>query len=132
MTNIQLFNQYTAQILSELYSRFPERISLDPCKISGHEEIDDFGQIEKQAEVCLATITWLSDFGLIRVDECDQQYCRGCVLTPKGLELLNAVPEGVKDSRPLGEKLVRFIRQGALDVATETVKATISSLVAGA
>ncbi|WP_275098085.1 hypothetical protein [Sedimenticola hydrogenitrophicus] len=131
MTNIELFNEYTARILGRLYASFPEKITLDPRQISGHDQVDDFGRLEKPAEHCLATLQWLAEAGLIRTDGCDRHYCRACVLTPKGLHLLNAVPDSLQGKTPLGARLAALIGEGAIDLAKEAVKTAITGLAAG-
>jgi len=133
MSNIELFDEYTARILAMLYEAFPIRIALDAVEMSG-AEIDDFGvplgalgKRSKSFEVCFATTQWLIDAGYID-HQGDNGYCfGGCVLTARGLEVLKSVPDSIQRKESIGEKIVCLIRSGSVDVAKEAAKAAISA-----
>jgi len=133
MTNIELFDEYTARILALLYSSFPIRISLDAVDMSG-AVIDDFGapadasgKRSKSFEVCFATIEWLMDAGYIDTQGDNGYAFAGCVLTARGLEVLKSVPESIQRKETIGERIVALIRSGSTDVAKEAAKAAISA-----
>jgi len=135
MTNIDLFNSYTADVLSRLYAAFPVKVSLDVRVLSGHQEIDDYGAVitpdghrSKEAEIAFATIEWLIESGYIRAGgKRPPLGFTDCVLTSSGLDILNAVPDGVRSGETWGGRLARLVREGSVDLAKEAVTALIRS-----
>ena len=136
--NIELFDEYTARILSRLYERFPVKCALDVREITGHTDIDEYGAIvapdgrkSKEAEIAYATIEWLAETGYLRADDANPPYgYRLCVLSARGLELLKATPQSVRMTETLGDKLVRLVAEGSMDLAKDAVRATIAVAVA--
>ncbi len=133
MSNIDLFDEYTACILAMLYSSFPIRITLDAIEICG-ASIDDFGvpvdasgKRCKSFEVCFATIEWLMDAGYLDTKGDNGYVYAGCVLTARGLEVLKSVPESIQRKETIGERIVALIRSGSTDIAKEAAKAAISA-----
>lgn len=134
MQNIDLFNEYAAVILAQLYESFPVKDDLDVRKITGHADVDEFGAIcgpggrrSKEAETAFATIEWLLDSGYVRAE--DRRYPYGfarCVLTAEGLRLLNAMPESVRTKETAGDKLSRLVREGAVEFARDAAKALLT------
>lgn len=134
MRNIDLFDEYVALILCQLYESFPVKTTLDVRKISGHTGLDEYGRIcapdgrpSKEAEIAYSTIEWLVDSGYVR-SERPNPYTgyHGCVLTSQGLEVLKATPESVKVKETTGDKLVRFVSEGSLEMAKDAAKAAIT------
>ncbi len=126
MKNMDLFNQYSAEIFSMLYLAFPEPIGLDALSISGHQEIDENGSPEKEAKICKATIQWLADTGYLSFQD-EYQYGAGdAVLTAKGLEVLKAVPGSLKNGGSIGDKIVTTLKGGAKETATALVKTALT------
>ena len=142
MQNIDLFNKYVALILAQLYESFPVKEHLNIYKITGlseahHHPIEILhapdGSKLKEAQVAASTIDWLVENGYIRADE--QLYpvdYMGCVLTTKGLKLLQAVPDSVQITEPPGGKLVRLIKEGSIDLAKDFVKEILVRAAEGA
>ncbi len=86
MTNIELFDEYTARVLAMLYENFPVRIGLDATKISGVKGFDDVGAPLDESgnpsiafEICYATIEWLIDAGYIKVKNKSEHGYGRCV-----------------------------------------------------
>ena len=134
MKNIELFDDYTAAILARLYEAFPVPISIDARKLSGHEEVDEFGgviddhgQASKKFEIAISTLDWLREAGFIASHMRNQFGHSQVTLTAHGLQVLNAVPDSLKSKEPTGEKLVRLTREGSLGLVRETVKAIIAA-----
>lgn len=133
--NIDLFDQYAADVLGRLYESFPVKCQLDVRNITGHAETNEYGAIcapggrpSKEAEIAYATIEWLVDTGYIRADHRSPGFSfQGCVLSPRGLEVLKSVPESVKVKETIGDKLVRLLREGSIDLAKDAVRAAISA-----
>ena len=134
MLNIDRFDKYVALILGRLYEQFPVKTDLDVRRLTGHEEMDDTGAIlapngdeSREVAIAYATIEWLIDTGYVRAKEPHHPIgFRRCVLTAEGLRLLKAVPGSVQVGNTVGEKLIRYIREGALDMAKELVKSTLA------
>ena len=133
MTNIELFDRYAAAIFGELYESFPIKTDIDARKISGHAETNEYGAIcdstgrrSKEAEIAYATIEWLADTGYVRAK--DKLYPFGysqCVLTAEGLRLLKAVPDSVQIKTTVGDKLVRLLKEGSIEMAKDVVRSLL-------
>ena len=129
MQNIELFDQYAALILSQLYESFPVKRGLETRQLTG-----EYGAIcapdgrpSKEVEVAYATIEWLAETGYIRTESSRHLFgCSGCVLTSLGLHLLKATPESVKVKEAIGDKLVRLVQDGSIDLAKDAAQAIIA------
>jgi hypothetical protein len=134
MQNIDLFDEYVAAALASLYESFPIKRFLDARALCGHADIDDYGAIvddsgrpSKAFEVARATIEWLVETGYVRAGQRHPWGYSDSVLTAAGLEVLKASPESLKAKETLGEKLVRFSREGSVGLAKEAAKAAITT-----
>lgn len=134
MQNIDLFDEYVAGALAALYESFPVKRFVDARELCGHSDINDFGAIidpcgnpSKAFDVARATIDWLVETGYIRAGVRHQWGYADAVLTAAGLEVLKASPESLKAKETLGEKLVRFTKDGSIGLAREAAKAAIST-----
>lgn len=134
MSNIELFDEYTARILAQLYEAFPRKAHLDARALCGHDTIDEFGQVMNDAgrpsahfEVALATIDWLQETGYVRVRQMFQYGADGAVLTAQGLLVLKASPESLNASEAIGDKISRNVKAGAIGAAKEAAKAAITA-----
>ena len=134
MPNIDRFDKYVALILSELYGQFPVKTDLDVRKLTGHSHMDDFGTIcapngkeSRDAKIAYATIEWLIDTGYVRAKEPRHPIgFRQCVLTAEGLKLLKATPSSVQITETVGDKLVRHVKENALDLAIDVAKGALA------
>jgi len=134
-TNIELFDEYAARVLSQLYEQFPVKTGIDVRKLTGHVDTNEYGAIlspdgqrSRQAEIAYATIEWLVETGYIRCKKAAPPYGYSqCVLTAKGLEILKATPASVQSGKTIGDRLVQFVREGALDLAGDAVKAALAA-----
>ena len=136
MSNIQLFDEFAAEILADLYESFPVRIPLNALKLTGDgvpnrcdRSRNGSGQPLLRREVCLATIDWLVGEGYIVAGDRGQHGPLDCVLSAKGLTLLRSAPKTLKGKEAVGERLVSAFRAEAPQLATEVVR---SALIAGA
>ena len=134
MPNIDRFDEYAALIFSRLYEHFPVKVDLDVRDLTGHREMDENGAVlapngntSRCASIAYATIEWLIETGYVRAKEPHYPIgFRGCVLTAEGLKLLKAMPGSVQFTDTVGDKLVRFVREGALDLAKDIVKGALA------
>ena len=134
MKNIELFDEYTATILAELYQAFPVKVSLNACKISGHSEYDEFGRVlnergepSKQFEIAKATIEWLWETGYIRAPDMQDHGISYAVLSPMGLAVLKSVPESIQIKETTGDRLAKLVKEGSFDGARDLVKSALSA-----
>lgn len=130
--NIEMFDEYVSKILGQLYRSFPIPGFLDGLKLSGDEELDDFGMVlgangqqSKGFEVCVATIVWLREEGLISTKDGNGYGYSECVLTAKGLAVLKSTPESLKSKASLGDALVAALRTGSRGAAAEMGKVAV-------
>ncbi len=123
MKNIDYFNEYTAKIFAKLYQEFPRRCSIEISKITGKDNRN-----KKETELCTDTLYWLREHGYIIYDDKDKILdgdIVSCVLSDKGLAVLNQVPESLNAEQSYGDKLIDAVQNGALD----SIKSTVSSLL---
>ena len=133
--NIDLFNEYVAIILSQLYESFPLKQGLMAHQISSHRVKHDigseplpYGKQPLETEIAADTIAWLVDNGYVHTDSWTRFHFYGCTLTKSGLELLNSVPEGVQQpAETLGESLARLLNEGGMDAAKGLVTQFLTS-----
>lgn len=131
--NMELFDEYAAKILAELYETFPVKKTLHAGEFCGHKDINDFGQPvdengnpSKAFDIAFSTIEWLIETGYIRSDDRWQYGARHAVLTPMGLAVLKASPESLAVKETTGDKLVRLLRAGSADAAKDIVRSAIA------
>lgn len=134
MQNIALFDGYVAAILARLFESFPVKLGLDAREISGDMAVDDFGNVvgadgrpSRRFAIALATVEWLGEAGYIRVGDRGAFGWSAVALSPAGLELLKACPESLKVKESIGERIVRFVREGSLELAREAAKAALAA-----
>ena len=134
MPNIDRFDHYAALVLSQLYADFPVKADVDVRTLTGHSDTDEFGALvapngkeSREARIAYATIEWLIDTGFVRAAEPQHPIgFRACVLTAEGLKLLKATPASVHLTETVGDKLIRFVKEGALDLAKDLVKSALA------
>ena len=151
MENIKLFNEYAGICLAELYSSFPVKTYLSPEAMADillpkeeTRETDLFKAVSMEIEpgdpntpvqytrkhyehskFASETINWLVEAGyILAIKDEGGQEISGHVLSPKGLELLNAKPS-VLNNESIGSRLV----EASNNIAGETGKSLISEAV---
>ena len=123
-TNMELFNEFTAQVFAQLYQAFPEYAPLDAGRLSGCKP-DDYGAIGRRGEICAATIQWLADSGFIRLGE-RQGWMFPAVLSAKGLETLKVTPTQLAPGKSAGERIVGAVAEGAMQTASNLVASALT------
>ncbi|MEO0369805.1 MAG: hypothetical protein AAF197_13650 [Pseudomonadota bacterium] len=131
--NIDRFNKYAAHFFAKLYERFPEPCVLDTVEaVTGsalsepvHQKTLQDATTNPEVQFCCDALKWLHDTGYFKGDA-TLHYVQvsGAVLTPKGFEALNAVPETLQQTS-LGTRLSQVAGEGAKEVS----KAAIGELV---
>jgi hypothetical protein len=148
MSNIQLFDTYTAEIFKILYENFPVCKDIKPHEIvnsieAKYEErpIGDIPMIERQ--ICSSALHWLRDNNLISVyapskktftssDDVSMDELFSCVvLTAKGLAVLKQVPKSIQEGASLGEEISDAVKKGMFSKASELVGVALSGAMMG-
>lgn len=127
-TNIDQFNKYTAITFAKLYESFPTPVMLVPLEMAGfvEDDIDGFGKLPDEANICKSTIKWLCDAEYIWSSGGDNYAIAGARLSPKGLEALKSIPSSLKDKKPIGEQLMSASKTGASELYKGLVNLALS------
>jgi len=158
MENIDLFNQYTAQILAKLYKNFPKPIELDHADFASAFvgdnawEIDDLRAVveksplgeepkkrtpkfNQQSDLAWHTIQWLRECDYIRTNENahnDRRKVYKYVLSPKGLEALDAIPKSIDSKQTIGEQIVEGVGSAAGEAGRSALKELVGQVIGAA
>ncbi|MCS4503904.1 hypothetical protein NYO91_07410 [Arhodomonas aquaeolei] len=121
MSNIDLFDEYTAAIFAELYEHFPLRRSIASEAIIGLalDPADPPPRVPHELRVYEATVEWLAGSGFIALSGNGHQ--GDATLTLRGLEVMKVVPASVRDHNSLGDSLVSAVRSGGAAAGKELV-----------
>lgn len=121
--NIERFNQNAAKIFSLLYESFPVPRSIDVREIDIDAELSEAtGELTPAGEVAHATFIWLEGSGYITFRKNMEVLFTECVLTAKGLEVLNAIPSSLSTSQTVGEFVSKAVKAGAAESVSSAVK----------
>lgn len=89
--HIEEFYRDTAIALVQLYSVFPQRLTLFVEDIAGPDETDEFGLHSSRHMSCFGGLLWLAEEGLIRyVNTIRQEALDQVILTHKAFTRLSA------------------------------------------
>lgn len=127
-TNMQLFDEITARVFAKLYEAFPLAISIDCMTLMGISQIDDYGRVTREADLCIHALRWLGDEGYLKADGFGQCHASGVVLTAKGLAALKSSPESLEYKQTLGERMVSAINNDAISAAVGVVGLILSQV----
>lgn len=130
MNNIEAFNIAVAEVFGQCYREFPLRITLSKMEVGiaikeafGDDPGGIFNLDEKEYQIAEEAIEWLIEAGYIWCKNPGRPISfEGVTLSPKGLEVLNAVPSELKISTTLGEQLSKGLKQLGKDTASTAVK----------
>ncbi|EOV2332324.1 hypothetical protein MRR18_31650 [Pseudomonas aeruginosa] len=127
MSNIEQFNFVTGQVLATLYEHFPKPIELNAEVID--VSIPEWKQCERSGEMAATsvhpaeevffyhTVHWLAEAGYLAYKNTFFNYqFYGARLTPKGLEVLKAVPESLNQGQSFGESLMKASKDGSKEL----------------
>lgn len=135
-TNIERFDEMSANILAFLYEKFPIPASVSPevagltvVKYLKYDPISDGsvteGERDPETEFFEATLAWLVHAGFISCQAAPVNR-RVYVLTPYGLQALKHVPKPSLGTETLGEKLSAATKAGTKTVASEILNQALS------
>ena len=122
--NMELFNRGAALILAKLYDEFPNSIHLNI------RELDD-SMTEEEGKVYGSTLFFLRDEEFIRCGKSlnSGQMTSNVVLSSKGLEVLNSIPESISGNISLGEKVKDVAISGTKETLATVIQAVIGAAV---
>jgi hypothetical protein len=142
MKNIESFNIAVAEAFGQCYQAFPLRIELSVIEIGKviQETNDpdcgnDIDMRSTEYEIARESVNWLIESGYLWHRNATNMSFNAVTLSPKGLEVLNAVPKGIEVKTTLGEELGKGVKQIGKESALDFVKTTLTygaSLVLGA
>lgn len=134
MSHIESFNRCAALIFSELYGSFPFRkqISLDslPEGIFNDISEEDYNGAFERLVTFQQTAKWLVEAGYIWAESVAESTVHGAVLSPKGLEVLKAMPDSISTEDTLGERLQGLVAKGSYSLLSKVVDKALSIGVA--
>lgn len=130
--NIEKFNEVAAQTFVILYENFPVACELrlyEHYGVMWKGNLYESGNEKEREEVKFieSTLDWLQDNGYLKYD--GYSYPIGfmdAVLTPKGLEVLNAVPNAQASSHTAGELIPDALINEDAESITEIMKFILS------
>lgn len=135
-TNIERFDEISANILGHLYLAFPIPTAVTP-KAAGLTELEVLsydpvsevsatcGERDPETEFFEASLAWLAHSGFIRKKD-GGHFQSTYVLTSYGLQALKHVPAPSLGSETLGDRLSTAAKSGATGAAKEAMNQAIS------
>lgn len=106
-----------------LYESFPVPRSIGIGEIDAHAELSEaLEEFTSAGEVVYATFVWLEGSGYITFRKNMEVLFTECVLTAKGLEVLNAIPSSLSTSQTVGEFVSKAVKAGAAESVSSAVK----------
>jgi hypothetical protein len=123
--NMHDFNRCAAMVLTMLHEAFP-----NPCMVFV-DSLDDSAD-KATLKTFTATIQFLHDEGFIRYDsiQAGGLVFDSATLTAKGLTILNAVPDAIKEREDLASKIKKTLTEGSKE-ALKTLVGKLLSLGLG-
>ena len=117
MKNIEMFNLAVGEVLGECYLSFPVPTTISRGTIGGaiEEYYPDYDPSnidmrKPEYEIAACTISWLTKAGYIWLSEGDEKSrIVKATLSPKGLEVLNAMPKSITTGS-IGSNLAKGVK----------------------
>ncbi|PMZ92711.1 MULTISPECIES: hypothetical protein [unclassified Pseudomonas] len=126
VSNIDVFNEFTGKILGDLYLQFPKpKCLMADAYVESPMKWNEHAQMEvpsEETEFFMATAQWLANAGYLSGNVWPGSHVSDAVLTAKGLEVLNAIPESLSGGPSIGERLADAAKEGG----KETMRGLVS------
>ncbi len=142
MNNIESFNIAVAEVFGKCYQAFPLCIDVSVGEVcsSIQEALDpncgnDIDMRSPEYAIARESINWLIKSEYLWHRNATNILFNAVTLSPKGLEVLNAIPKELQQKTTLGEELGKGVKEIGKDAALNIVKTSLSygaSLVLGA
>ncbi|MCY1432372.1 hypothetical protein D9M71_483650 [compost metagenome] len=144
-SNIEQFNEITGQVFALLYEEFPLPIALTPHSVGLDTDRAPkqnattgemiYPEISTDGEMFMRTIEWLASAGYLTCSSDRRWHIGNAVLTAKGLEVLNAIPEKLTKREPIGRQLAEASKSGGKEllrsITTEALGVGVRLLLKG-
>lgn len=121
-SNIDIFDCVVGIVFAKLYASFPVRTYIDYKSLDEMQpqpdDLDWLSKYARQKTLFSSTMSWLVDAGYVWCsirDESSGSFS-DCVLTPKGLEILN-LPSSLE-----GSSIGASLRKAVIDTSGEALK----------
>ena len=121
MSNMEDFEKGVALILTKLLDGFPSRLVIKASQL-------DPGGSPEQIHNYAETLEFLAREGFIVYFSKQSQNYSGVALTGKGLAILNAVPESIREKVPLGSRIASALKDGSKETLKIVVHETVSAI----
>lgn len=136
--NIELFNQYAAHFLAQLYNSFPEPCLLDTVEAVKGQKLPEpisnkslqTATTDPEIRFCCYALKWLYTTGYFTGNE--RLHCvqiDSAVLTPKGFEALNAIPDALQAKGPLGDRLSALAAEGSKEATSAVLSEVVGQVI---
>jgi len=131
MNNIELFNLSVAETLAACYEEFPQKINFSSIDITDkvlgyYPEKNEGEYAEIIFPVATGTIQWLGQAGYLWIANQEQHEFLGVTLSPKGLELLNLIPDSISKKESIGSLLTGGLKSVGKESALALIKTVLS------
>lgn len=134
MSQIETFNVCAAIIFERLYQRFPLPTNITTEMIPDYffesEDSDDYLAHMSREVTFLHAAEWLVRAGYIWKKDSPGAAILDAVLSPKGLEVLKAMPESISTEQTLGDRLSDLAEKGSYSLLSKVVDKALAIGVA--
>lgn len=134
MKNIDSFNIAVAEVFGRCYEAFPLRVNITIIEIGDviRETIDpdcnhDIDLRSEEYGIARESVNWLTQAGYLWCHQQSNTSFHQVTLSPKALEILNAVPNTLQVKESLGEQLSKGVKQIGRETAMEAVKLSLKA-----
>ncbi len=129
MDNIEAFNIAVAEIFGKCYQAFPMRVVISDIELGDtirfaldENASKDIDMSDIEYTIARESVNWLIQAGYLWHRGESNVATSGVTLTPKGLEVLNAVPEGIQNQISIGQQLSEGVKNLGKETAISIVK----------
>lgn len=142
MKNIDQFNEVVGLVFAKLYQEFPNETTLDISEFT-YEDVNqykvdcdgiDIWQLDGHPKLVRSAIEWLIEESYIsnvsRPNAYNPLHFLKCRLTNKGFVALDALPQGLQSSETLGDQLVGFAKESAIQQGKDGIGALVKMALA--
>lgn len=125
MSNLDRFNEITAKVFADCYSSFPV-----PLYFRQSEYVEEAGDAEPDL-LFSSTLEWLKkhDYLFFKCPEIGGTEYWDVQLTEKGLAVLNAVPDALKEKKTVGDRVIEVVKTGSKELMSECIRQIVRATV---
>jgi hypothetical protein len=131
--NIEEFNIVVGEVFGQCYREFPCRVNISTSELGDTlkkaKDEFDVGELDlrdPEYNVASESVQWLIEAGYIWCKTPRRDSFLQTTLSPKGLEVLNATPDGLELKVSFGEQLSKGVLSLGKDATKQIVLSTLS------